>query len=86
MENCLSLAKSSELDIEQSIICKKKIKVSLTSAEKIIDAAIRKDEAYQQLQNGNINRNFKYQFLFKYKFTNSCFKNYAMKKNLNLSL
>ena len=49
MENCLSLAKSSEFDIDQCIICKNKNKVSLTSTEngrkKIIDAvAIRKDK------------------------------------------
>ena len=43
--------------------------------KKIINAAaIRKDEAYEQLQNGNIDRNFKYHV------TNSSFKNYAMKK------
>ena len=65
MENCLSLAKSSEFDIDQCIICKNKNKVSLTSTEngrkKIIDAAIvRKDEVYKRLQNGNIDRNFKY--------------------------
>ena len=51
MENCLSLAKSSEFDIDQCIICQKKTKVSLTSTEngrkKIIDAAaVRKDEVY----------------------------------------
>ena len=65
MENCLSLAKSSEFDIDQCIIYKKKNKVSLRSTEnggkKIIDAAIiRKDEVYQRLQNGNIDINFKY--------------------------
>ena len=65
MENCLSLANSSKFDIDQCIICQKKSKVSLRSTEngrkKIIDsAAIRKDEVYQRLQNGNINRNFKY--------------------------
>ena len=65
MENCLSLAKSFEFDIDQSTICQKKSKVSLTSTQngkkKIIDAAaIRKDEVYQRFQNGNIVRNFKY--------------------------
>ena len=43
MENCLSLAKSSELDIDQCIICQKKSKVLLTSTENIDAAAIRKD-------------------------------------------
>ena len=33
MEDCLSLAKSSEFDIDQCIICQKKSKVSLTSTE-----------------------------------------------------
>ena len=78
MENCLSLAKSFEFDIDHCIICQKKGKVSLTSTEngrkKIIDAAaIRKDEVYQRLQNGNIDRNFKYHV------TNSCLKNYKLK-------
>ena len=77
-KNCLSRAKSSVLNIDQCI-SKKKSKISLTSTEsgrrKIINvAAIRKDETYQQLQNGNIDKNFKYHV------TNSCFKNYAMKK------
>ena len=81
MENCLSLAKSSEFDIGQCIICQKKSKVSLTSTEtgrkKIIDAAvIRKDEVYQRLQNGNTDRNFKHHI------TNYCFKNYMLKKKL----
>ena len=81
MENCFSLAKSSEFDIDQCIICQKKSKVLLKSTEngrkKITDAAaIRKDEVYQQLQNGNIDRNFKYHV------TNSCFKNYMLKKTL----
>ena len=58
-----------------------KEKQSLTSTEndrnKIIDAAaIRKDEVYQRLQNGNIDENFKYHS------TNSCFKNYTLKKTL----
>ena len=58
-----------------------KEKQSLTSTEndrnKIIDAAaIRKDEVYQRLQNGNIDENFKYHA------TNSCFKNYTLKKTL----
>ena len=75
------LAKSSEFDIDQCIICQKKSEVSLTSTEngwkKIIDAAaIRKDEPYQRLQNGNIDRNSKYQV------TNSCLKNYTLKKTL----
>ena len=79
MENCLSLAQSSEFDIDQCIICQKESKVLLTSTEngrkKIIDAtAIRKDEVYQRLQNGNIDRN--------YQVTNSCFKNYMLKKTL----
>ena len=65
MENCLSLAKSSEFDIGQCITWQKKSKVSLTLTEngrkKIIDAAaIRKDKVYERLQNGNIDRNFKY--------------------------
>ena len=81
MGNCLWLAKSSEFDIDQCIICQKKSKVSLTSTEngrkKIIDAAaIRKDEVYQRLQNGNIDRNFKY------RVTSSHFKNYTLKKTL----
>ena len=51
MENCLSLARSSEFDIVQCIICQRKSKVSLTSTEngrkKVINAAaIRKDEVY----------------------------------------
>ena len=58
-----------------------KEKQSLTSTEndrnKIIDAAaIRKDEVYQRLQNGNIDENSKYHA------TNSCFKNYTLKKTL----
>ena len=63
-----------------------KEKQSLTSTEndrnKIIDAAaIRKDEVYQRLQNGNIDENSKYHA------TNSCFKNYTLKKTLgSLSL
>ena len=86
MENCLSFVKSSEFDIDQCTICQKKSKVSLTSTEngrkKIIDAgAIRKDEVYQRLQNGNIVRNFKYHV------TNSCFKNHTLKEKLeSLSL
>ena len=77
----MSLAKSSEFDIDQCIIYQEKSKVSLTSTEngrkKIIDAAaIRKDEVYQRLQNGKIDRNFKYHI------TNSCFKNYTLKKTL----
>ena len=81
MENCLSLAKSSEFDIDQCIMGQKKSKVSLTSTEngrkKIIDAAaVRKDEVYQRLQNSNIGRNFMYHV------TNSCFKNYTLKKAL----
>ena len=43
MENCLSLAKSSEFDIDQCIICQKKNKVLLTSTENIDVTAIRKD-------------------------------------------
>ena len=67
---CLSLAKSSEFDIGQCIIWQKKSKVSLTLTEngrkKIIDAAaIRKDEVYQRLQNGNIDEilSTRHQFL-----------------------
>ena len=65
IENCLSLARSSESDIDQCIVCQKKRKLSLTSTKngrkKIIDAAaIQKDEFHQRLQNGNIDRNFNY--------------------------
>ena len=72
---------SSEFDIDQWIICQKKSKVSLTSTEngrrKIIDAvAISKDEVYQRLQNGSIDRNFKYHV------HNSCLKAYTLKKTL----
>ena len=86
MENCLSLARSSEFDIDQCIISQKKSQVSLTSTEngrkKIIDAAaIRKDEVYQHLQNRSIDRNFKYHI------TDSYFKNCTLKKTLeSLSL
>ena len=86
MEDRLSLAKSSEFDIDQCIICQKKSKVSSTSTEngtkKIVDAAaVGKVEVYQRLQNGNIDRNFKCHV------TNSCFKNYTLKKTLeSLSL
>ena len=77
----MSFAKFSESDSDQCIIYQKKSKVSITSTEngrkKIIDAAaIRKDEVYQRLQNGNIDRNFKYHI------TNSYFKNYTLKKTL----
>ena len=65
IKNCLSLAKSSEFDIDQCIVCQKKIKLSLTSTKngrkKIIDAAaIQKDELHQRLQNSNIDINFNY--------------------------
>ena len=81
MEHCLSLARSSEFDIDQCITCQKKSKVSLTSTEndrkKIIDAAaIWKNEVYQGFQNGNIDWNLKYHVI------NFYFKNYALKKTL----
>ena len=53
------------------------VNINWNGRRKIIDAvAISKDEVYQRLQNGSIDRNFKYHV------HNSCLKAYTLKKTL----